>query len=332
MKATIIIPTCNRTGPLIAALESISSIDPGALGIEVLVVDNNQAADARRQVKSICSQIPGSIRYAAEPSPGLSAARHRGAFEATGDILIYVDDDVLVSRSWAEAILDAFTDPGAGIVGGPSIPVFTGSIPSWFWGFVDPTPFGGWSCGSLSLLDIGSDTADINPIWIWGLNFSIRKSILFELGGFNPDIVPARYQRWQGDGETGLAYKALEAGVRTDYRQAALLRHVIGADRLIPAYFEKRAYFQGVCDSFSRIRAGTEPQADTDGPKQIPVNPETGWGAVAYPARLSAFHAHNRGWRYHQTEVAHDPELLSWVRRKDFLYADVRTPAGRDPQ
>ena len=35
-----------------------------------------------------------------DPQPGLLAGRHRGAREARGEILIYLDDDVRVSEGW----------------------------------------------------------------------------------------------------------------------------------------------------------------------------------------------------------------------------------------
>jgi hypothetical protein len=34
--------------------------------------------------------------------------------------------------------------------------------------------------------------------------------------------------------------------------------------------------------------------------------------------------AHVSGWRFHQTETASDPQLLEWVRRADFMNADIR--------
>ena len=116
-------------------------------------------------------------------------------------------------------------------------------------------------CPWLSLLDIGKDTANINPDFIWGLNFSIRRQVVVDCNGFHPDLVPTELQRWQGDGETGLTKKVRSLGYRADYLQDAGLYHLCGNDRLNIDYFCKRAYYQGVCDSFTSIRSGSPPES-----------------------------------------------------------------------
>lgn len=114
----------------------------------------------------------------------------------------------------------------------------------------------------LSLLDIGKDVQNIHPNYIFGLNFSIRKSTMLEMRGFHPDNVPSVFQMWQGDGETGLTMKILRAGRRADYIQKAKLFHQCFPERLTIEYFLKRAYYQGVCNSFTTLREGL---------KEIPI-------------------------------------------------------------
>jgi glucosyl-dolichyl phosphate glucuronosyltransferase len=332
MRATVIIPTFGRPAAIKDALRSLLAVDPRRLDTEILVVDNNSEPSLSQDLRNACAEAGDPVRYAAEPGFGQTAARHRGAREARGGVLIYVDDDVLVSPGWLEALLNAFEDPRIGIAGGPSVPAFTGSVPPWLWDFLQPTPYGGWSCGWLSLLDIGKTVENIDPVWIWGLNFAIRKTVLMQLGGFHPDLVPARVQRWQGDGETGLGYRAKTSQVGCMYLQDALLHHVISADRLTPEYFGKRAYYQGVCDSFTRIRAGTDPAAEPSGPRQRPGAPghdATPWAKAAYGVRMIAVDSYNEGWVFHQKEAAGDRRLLQWIRRPDFWNADIGEEISR---
>jgi len=279
------------------------------------------------------------VRYLREPSPGACVARHRGFREAGGEILIFIDDDVEPSPTWLEAIQNAFADPEVGMVGGPSIPKFGGSVPSWFWDFFSPTSYGGWMCGWLSLLDIGHDVQRIDPDYIWSLNMSIRRVIFERCGGFHPDLVPSKLQRWQGDGETGLTRKIKAAGIRADYLQEAMLFHCCGTDRFNAEYFRKRAYFQGVCDSFTQIRAGLKPSAQSS-PHPISMHRKirrllgsllhrtslgkTKWRADAAPIKAMTENSYLDGWRFHQSEVAADPKLLAWVRRKNYWDADIR--------
>jgi len=94
----------------------------------------------------------------------------------------------------------------------------------------------------------------MHPNYIWGLDFAIRRRALFDLGGFHPDCISDALQHFQGDGETGLTMKAFVQGYKAVFTSRAKVYHFISASRMTPEYFERRAYYQGVCDSYSRIR------------------------------------------------------------------------------
>lgn len=348
IRSSVIIPTSGRPIAIKSAILSILATTPENFDAEIIVVDNNTDENLASDLYSYCQSMAGRIRYCREYSPGLSAARHRGASEARSDLLTFIDDDVEVSATWLPAIQKAFSDSEVAMVGGPSIPKFTCSIPSWFWDYFSPTAYGGWMCSWLSLLDIGKDISCIDPNYIWGLNFSIRKSVLESCGGFHHDLVPSQFIRWQGNGETGLTMKIQAAGYRADYIQDAMLFHLCSADRLNVDYFKKRAYYQGVCDSFTSIRNGNKPLISSKEPplRQIKsmllrihnrawrpwrtfksknrkenLSP---WAVQAISIKQLTEEAYREGWQFHQREVANDPALLAWVRRKDYLGTDLR--------
>jgi len=332
------------------AIQSLLVISPGQNDAEIIVVDNNTSDELSADLLDFCRSLSDKVRYVREASPGLSAARHRGAEESRGELLTFIDDDVEVSFDWLKAIQKGFADPAVAMVGGPSIPKFTCSIPSWFWDFMDPTSWGGWSCGWLSLLDIGQDVPNINPNYIWGLNFSIRKSVMLACGGFHTDLVPAQYQRWQGDGESGLTMKAQSAGYRADYLKDVMLHHLCGPDRLNLEYFKKRAYYQGVCDSFTQIRQGVEhtaaPHQRRDKTSlyrrvrrvagrtwrgfkgQTQTEAVSPWANEGAEVKLLTRQAYQNGWSFHQREVAADPALLAWVRRENYFGTDLRSESA----
>jgi glucosyl-dolichyl phosphate glucuronosyltransferase len=123
-----------------------------------------------------------------------------------------------------------------------------------------------------------------------------------------------------------LGLRAKASQVSCAYLQDALLHHLVSADRLTPEYFGKRAYYQGVCDSFTRIRAGTDPVAVATGPRAEPRVPAVGgtpWARAAYPVRLGTVASYNEGWVFHQNEAARDASLLGWIRRPDYWNADI---------
>lgn len=340
MKTSIIIPAAGRPVAIKGAIRSLLSIAPERYQAEIIVVDNNTVSDLAEDLGAYCATLEGRVRYIRELSPGLGAARHRGAAEALGEQLTFIDDDVEVSDTWLPAIQRGFSDPNVAMVGGPSIPKFTSSVPSWFWSFLAPTAYGGWMCGWLSLLDIGRDVQKVDPGCIWGLNFSIRKDVMYACHGFHPDLVPKSLQRWQGDGETGLVSKVRAAGYRADYLQDALLLHLCGPDRLNVDYFQSRAYYQGVCDSYTHVRAGQAPSTQGRRAGTTAVYRQM-WGfarntmkrlrdrislfgADGTPVRALTDQAQLDGWMFHQREVAADPRLLAWVRRENYLDADIR--------
>ena len=231
IKNSIIIPTAGRPHAIKLCIDSLLGNDVLSQDAEIIIVDNNTDDELSESLRIYCNLLYGKCKYIRENSLGLSAARHRGAEESKGEILTFIDDDVEVSARWLSEIQKTFTNPDVAMVGGPSIPNFTCSVPSWFWDYMIPTIYGGWMCGWLSLLDIGCNVSDIDPNYIWGLNFSIRKTLLYKLGGFHIDLVPKDFQRWQGDGETGLTNKVKAAGYRAEYRQDVLLFHLCGLDR-----------------------------------------------------------------------------------------------------
>jgi glycosyltransferase involved in cell wall biosynthesis len=331
---SIIIPTLNRDTLLMRTLESIAAVISPKDAVEILLVDNgstDQSAKVFHALKEKFSEL--EWRYFYDAMPGLLSGRHRGAEEAQGEILAYLDDDALLAPTWLEALKDAFRDPGVGLVGGPSLPLFEVDPPPWlgklWWDFD-----GGRTCGSLSLIELGKVSKPIDPCYVWGLNFSIRKEVFHECGGFHPDCVPKSLQRYQGDGETGLTLKAKEKRIAALYHPGVAVTHVIPTSRLTPEAFEQRAFYQGVCDSYTRIRRD----------RFVPDPRQKSWKDLLRPAkwnlerkmilrnptseniRYLMGRAHMAGMQFHQDEVRNDQRLFAWIIKPDYL--DYRLPDG----
>ncbi|MGB5916428.1 MAG: glycosyltransferase family A protein, partial [Phormidesmis sp.] len=91
-----IICTHNREQYLGAAIDSLLAQTLDCY--EIIVVDNAStdatAAIAKSRVDSAANNAANTkVRYIYEPTLGLSVARNRGAKEAQGEILAYLDDD-----------------------------------------------------------------------------------------------------------------------------------------------------------------------------------------------------------------------------------------------
>ena len=115
MKLTIVVPAFNEEAYLAATLDSIEAAAAhlrahSDAAIETIVVDNNSedgtAAIAREQGATVID----------EPVQGIARARNTGARHAEGEVLVFVDADVIAPHTLLEAIHAAMSDPAC--VGG----------------------------------------------------------------------------------------------------------------------------------------------------------------------------------------------------------------------
>lgn len=354
---SVIIPTLNRADSIALTLESLFHQTVAPEGYEILVVDNGSTDNTKDVAAVAIAAYPThQVRYIYEPEPGLLSGRHRGAVEAKGEITIFVDDDIEADPGWLQSIIDTFEDPTVQLVGGKNLPKYEIAPPKWLEGFWGSTPYGGRACGDLSLLDLGDRSIDIDANYVWGLNFAIRKQILFELGGFHPDCISANLQHFQGDGETGLTMKANQKGYRSVYQPQALVYHQVSKGRLTPEYFKKRAFYQGVCNSYTTIRRqdkseisqfqnSSSPESSIDRLRRYVADPipharnfarrlwqkySIGFDRISDEDRELARikqevqAAYQAGYTFHQDAVQKHPELLNWVLKDD--YWDYQLP------
>ncbi|MEJ2749403.1 MAG: glycosyltransferase [Anaerolineae bacterium] len=84
---------------------------------ELLVVDS---APLTGQTSLILNETPAHYIYVARP--GLDVARNAAVEAAQGDIVAFVDDDVVVSNDWMAALRRAFSDVTAACVTGRTRP------------------------------------------------------------------------------------------------------------------------------------------------------------------------------------------------------------------
>ena len=331
MAISVIIPTYNRCTVLQRTLQSVAHLDASPNTFEVIVVDNGSTDATRESFELVRSRFPKiDFRYFREPIPGLLSGRHRGVHEARGDICAFLDDDVRLSQDWLAALEQAFQDPATILAGGPSRPLFECSPPLWLNKFYEENEQGRF-CIWLSLFDGGDRSKKVDPCYVFGLNFSIRKKALFEFGGFNPDLITKSLQRFQGDGDFGLTLKLRRENHNAFYHPNASLLHEVSAKRLTAEYFEQRGFRQGVCDSYTVARTNGKPLQSpwsrfVSYAKQLLYRPSPSRNLRFSDIQIRARTAYCVGYHFHRSNVLRDPTLLAWVRKKD--YWDYSLPQG----
>jgi glycosyltransferase involved in cell wall biosynthesis len=107
---TIAICTRDRPDGVERLLQSLSgqaaSLPEGSAGLEIIVVDN---APSDERTRELTARWP-SVYYVREAQPGLDFARNRALLDARGELLAFLDDDVVVDRHWAAGLADAWAD------------------------------------------------------------------------------------------------------------------------------------------------------------------------------------------------------------------------------
>ncbi len=115
VKISIIIPAYNEEKRIRNCLKSILSQDNSLL-FEVIVVNNASCDNTIEVIKSI--NFP--IKIVEEPKQGLTIARNSGAKVAKGDLLVFLDADVILPNNWLKNICGIFkNNPRLVCISGP---------------------------------------------------------------------------------------------------------------------------------------------------------------------------------------------------------------------
>lgn len=217
---------------------------------EIIIVDNNPSDKIREFVESYHGTPGPEVRYVPEPRTGLHYGRHTGAKAARSGIVVYIDDDVIAQPDWLDSIIQEFNNPQVGMVGGKVLLQFETLPPEW----VKRLDLNGY----LSMFDRGDEPFNFEPKdSLVGANCAIRQSLLYEVGGFNPDGMgsPSTPLIWlRGDGETGLTRKVQKAGWIVRYTPRAVVYHQINTSRCTIDYMLTRAFTNGISCSFTYFR------------------------------------------------------------------------------
>jgi mycofactocin glycosyltransferase len=110
---SIIIPVKNRSQDLRDCLKSLQTLEYPLEKLETIVVDDGSTDDTRKIIES----FPVRGIYF-DKTRGASACRNKGALEAKGDLLAFIDSDCMADPTWLKELVQYFCDDKVGIVGG----------------------------------------------------------------------------------------------------------------------------------------------------------------------------------------------------------------------
>ena len=216
---SIIICTRSRAQYLRQCLESFKSYY-NYPEVEVLVVDNNNPSDL--ETNEILAQYP--VRVIQQPKQGLSRSLNLGIKSASGDIIVFTDDDVVVNEHWLNKLLSNFEDKRVAYVSGQVLPLVMETKAQRSFEMK-----GGLSKGEER---IEFDNCDFNNFVLsafpvgkiaMGANSAVRKKVLEEVEYFDKKFGVGGFI---GAGNTGdIVYRIMMKGYKVVYDPTAFVHH-----------------------------------------------------------------------------------------------------------
>lgn len=201
----------------------------------------------------------GAIRWVHQAVPGVVAAMNRGLVEACGQIVLFLDDDIVPTQNLMQAHCDAHVrHPEAWAV------VMQVLQPGQVQG---PQAWGSDGLGLQDDLEFPFHSS--RGGWISNVmagNLSVKREHVVSIGGFDENFIPPVSYRF----ETEFAKRLVKAGGRIWFEPSASIRHLrapSGGTRSIGSHLTSASPLHGVGDYYYALRCGK------------------GWGRFWYMAR-----------------------------------------------
>jgi GT2 family glycosyltransferase len=200
----VVIPTRQRLASLLATLDALRRQDHPDHLLEIVVVADGDPATAER-----LRGAPG-LRVLSQPHGGPAAARNRGVRHARGEVVLFVDDDVVVAPWCVRRHAEAHATRGDLAVIGPLLPPRDGAWPS---------PWIRWEAQTLQrqYSDMEAGRWRASPRQFYTGNASVRREHLLAAGGFDVSLRRAE--------DVELGYRLRDAGVSFEFHHDATAYH-----------------------------------------------------------------------------------------------------------
>jgi GT2 family glycosyltransferase/peptidoglycan/xylan/chitin deacetylase (PgdA/CDA1 family) len=224
MLVSVVIPTCADADRASSCVTRILEHPRGP--VDVIVVENRPAQSNVRAALEDRFGSDGPVRYIEAPVPGLSRARNSGLKSARGELVAFVDDDVLVDSRWLGSIrLAAAANEDVACLTGLILPLALDTPAQLLL-----EQFATFGKGfRQQRYDLASRPANV-PLFPYtaghfgsGANMVFRRDALIELGGFDPALgtgTPAR-----GGEDLDICIRLILSGRSLLYEPRAIVWH-----------------------------------------------------------------------------------------------------------
>ncbi|MDR1992475.1 MAG: glycosyltransferase [Nitrososphaerota archaeon] len=246
LRVSIIIPTKNRPNDLACCLNSIN--DVADKFFELVVVDSSNVSHIIETNRSNTLKANGKYLFFAES--GVSKARNYGIQNSSGEILVFADDDFVVTNGWLTNLLKPFEDPKIFCVTGRMLALRKDASSNLYertMSFDRGHSSKIFSKKNLQIRGLFSTLSKLGqkrlgeqtPVpWAVGYGFCSFQRSVFDLIGFY-DINLGRGTKAIGSEDPDIFYRILKADLSIYYSSEAVIlhNHRVGKDRLYVDFF-----------------------------------------------------------------------------------------------
>ena len=245
---TVIIPTKNRCELIRELLNSLENLR-GLTRIQpnIIVGDNASSDSTPKIVEMRKTSFPTELILLNVSSPGKSAVLNQAIRRSTGEVLAFLDDDVVVDSSWLEEIENFFQSNRAHCVGQGRIRTGLGDAP-------DPEIRRLLQrYRTIPELEFSNDIGDLHSLN--GANIAIRRTVFDRVGYFDERLGPGA----SGTSEdVELAQRIRKADMKIAYMHRAIVYHRVDRERLTEKYFKQTHWRQGASRFLMKKRSSAE--------------------------------------------------------------------------
>lgn len=222
---SVVIPTYNRIDQLRLTLEGLAGQTGLVAPPEVVVVSDGSTDGTDAFLTS--SAVPLPVVALRQENAGPAAARNRGLRAATGDIVLFVDDDVIPAADLVAAHLRRHAEAGDDktVVIGPMVTPADDPLSPWCQ----------WEQDMLAKQYEAMERGDWDATarQFYTANASVARRHLLDVGGFD--------ERFRRAEDVELAYRLADRGLRFTFARDAVVVH--HPDRSFAAWLDvARAY------------------------------------------------------------------------------------------
>jgi glycosyltransferase involved in cell wall biosynthesis len=223
---SIIVPTKDRSVELKGLLNSIREVRGlNKFQLEIIVGDNDSTDATWDTLLEETKQFPSVLRPLKVKTPGKSSVLNEAIRAAHGDVLAFVDDDVVVDVGWLQAIVTFFQtgnyQAGQGVIRIQAPDSGNSEIQRLIHRY-----------RTVPNLEFGPHIQEVHSLN--GANFAVSRNALNRVGPFNERLGPGA----SGTSEdVEFARRLIREGFRIGFMREAVVYHSVDRLRLTEDYF-----------------------------------------------------------------------------------------------